>query len=606
MTTSSRARGRRLPIALVTALCIAAAGAHAGQDKAAREEIGAQIEELGTTLRAAAMSGAISGPEARQIYGRVVRAAKAAYVRDFGEGKNEADARPSAKGNTVRLRAPRPERIDMLLRAEFRRRDLEAVRNGLDLDGDQAMIVEHLFRDYEEAYDLAATPLREALAQYRGTSLNAYIAFALEDAGVRLDAAVENARRADRAEAVARMGDALARIDREKAEGLANASAEDRLRYKEWKASMIVASSEIDERLAAIRDRATAQLADMGRTDVTITAQDVIRLATQLRSDRTQLRTDLVESLETLATAEQRGEANARFEGAIARIRIRAQLPHGRLGGESMDLWAALAETRERAVSDDAIGPLAAVAAVLWTRSPSIAAALDERTEAAIDREIEGLEYQAVRDRIAAASGESIVEVEKRRLASAVRPYVAAAGRELTASVAVRDALLALLDECAASIGEGAADTGLSTAYRGAALRRGFPVETRQRWAERALASALDLEELDDGARETLRGVHSDVAIELTTLRGAAIAKRIARDPRLARDFIDSELEGIDMKFDDDVWREPGHAAFAVIDDRVEALLRGILVTQQFERLPRRRGKKDVARPGRVKKDKAG
>jgi hypothetical protein len=589
----SAGRGpRRLALVVLAAAVFATTAAPALQDDGAAEqakrEIGTRIEELGTTLRAAVMSGALEADVAKEIYGRVARAAKASYLRDFGDGGGKADdAAPSPKGNVIRLTAPKPEQVRMLLQAEFLRRDLPLLRDALGLDRDQTTIVAVLFEDYAEAYALASAPLREALAQHRSATMNAYIAFALKDADVKLGAALESARKIDRERAIARMTETLARIDREKAEGLAAASDEDRARYEAWKRSMIAATGDLDARLAAIRDRATAQLATMGRADGAVTVDDLVRLAKQLRLDRAHLRADLTESVRVIATQEQRGAEDATFDAAMARVRLGHLLPRGRLGGESMNLLAALAEATRRS------GPLELAEAMLAERASEIAARLDERTEATIDRELAGLELRSARARIAAARDEPVFEVQGRRLAGVAGPYVAALHREISASVAARDALLGLLDESSAFVEATYPDTGVAGLYREAALRRGFPVETRRRWSERAIAAALELDGLDDDATEALLALDTDVAIVLRSLRANAIAERVRRDPKLARDLVDVEF-GRKAKADIDerMWREVEHAAFDAVDDRAEGRLRGVLLPEQLDRLPPRRRKR--------------
>ena len=579
---------RNLAVALLVSLLACAAWAQKDDSAAAqgREEIGAQIEELGTTLKAAAMSGVISGEEARKIYGRVVEAAKASYVRDFGDpGEKEgAAAGFDAKTNVARLRSPRPEQVQVLVQTEFLRRDLQLLKDALDLDRTQMVIAETLLEDYWEAFELAAAPLRETLTQYRGSTINSYIAFALDDAGVRLNAAVDNARRADRDEAMARMQETLSRIDEEKSES----PEEDRKRYEAWKESMIAATSELDNRLVAIRERTTAQLNDMRRDDATITADHLLRMARQLRADRAQLRIDLTESIELIATKEQRGEENSLFDAVMARIRIRMLLPQGRFGGESMNLWAALTEVsrdldaREECGDD---GPLEYAEEWLDAWTPGIAARLDARTDATIDREIAGIEFRAVRDRIAAANGEPVFEIDERRLAAAIDPYVAALRREVAVSVAARDALLTLLNESTAALNEAYPESELASRLRDTSLRSGFPVETRRRWAERAMAAALELGDLEDEVFEALLLLDAEIASELEALRTTAIDQRIQRDPKLARDFIEAEFEDAEIEFDDNMWREVEYAAFAAIDERTETQLQAMLTPDQFESL---------------------
>jgi hypothetical protein len=589
MTSSCNNRSR--PFSIIAGLLILTGLACAQQDDPAaaqvREEIGAQIKELSTTLRAAAMSGVISGREARMIYDRVVEAAKASYVHGFGDpsAKENDDAGADPKTNVARLFAPQPERVRLLLQPEFLRRDLPRLERTLDLDRSQMTIVQTLFEDYSKAFELAAAPLREALEQYRGSTINAYIAFALQDAGVRLDAAADNARRADRDEAMARMRATLSRIDEEKRA----LSGGDRSEYKAWKESVLAATSELDDRLAAIRERTTRQLNDMARDDARITADDVLRMARQLQADRAQLCIDLTRSIEAIATEEQRGVENTRLDTVLARMRIGMLLPHGRLGGESMNLWAALTEvSRDLDEPRGERGPLAYAEQSLDVRAPGIAARFDTRTEATIDREIAGIEYRALRDRIAAANGESIFEVDRRRLIAAAGPYVAALRREVTASVAVRDELLLVLNELVAALNEVYPASDVGSRLRDASLRRGFPVEMRPRWSEQAITSALELEDLQHDVFEALLLLDVEIASGLARLRATAIDKRVSRDPKLAREFIKGEFEDADIEFDDDVWRELEFEGFTAIDDRTESQLRSLLTSDQFESLPSR------------------
>jgi hypothetical protein len=352
---------------------------------------------------------------------------------------------------------------------------------------------------------------------------------------------------------------------------------------------MVEVTGQLDARLASLRKRVNAELSALDREDETITAEDLVRMAKQLRVERARLRGQLAEDVEIILTEEQRGEDKARFEATMARIRVDHLLPRGRLGGESMNLWAALTDTG----GDQKPAPtwsegLEPVEVMLRQRAAWIADKLDKRMEATLDREIAGLEFQVERERIAVAKGESVFEVDERRLSSARRPFAEAARGEVTASVAVRDALRSLLDEVSASMDELYPDTGLSDAYREASLRRGFPVEMRRRWSERVMAAALELDSLDDNTREALLGVETANRLEITALRRDAIAKCIARDPKLAREFIDAELagDGKEVEWVPDMWLGINHEAFDSIDDRTEGRLRAILTPEQIEVLP--------------------
>jgi hypothetical protein len=258
-----------------------------------------------------------------------------------------------------------------------------------------------------------------------------------------------------------------------------------------------------------------------------------------------------------------------------------------------MNLWAALTDTnRDQKAGSTQPEGLDSAEAMLRQRASRIAQMLDGRMEATLDRELEGLVFQAERERIATASGASVSNVEERRLISARRPFAEAARREVAASVAVRDALRSLLDEASAYLDELYPDTGLSDAYREASLRRGFPIEMRRRWSERAMAAALELDGLDDDTREALLAVESANRIEITALRRDAIARCIARDPKLARKFIDAKFGGDKQRveWEPEMWLGINYEAFDAIDDRTESRLRAILTPEQREMLPARPG----------------
>jgi hypothetical protein len=596
-----------LAIRLVAAfviLCGAGAAAAMQDDKNQSAEVSAEeetadlkqeIEELGQTLRAAYMAGTLTGKEAREIYGVMVRSIKAEW--EASRAGNAANAKEAAKKpeeespkrSVLKLSAPKPWQISVLFQPEFLTRDLAILRDELDLDRDQMMIAGVLFRDYLEAIDLASSPLREAFGRYNRATKDRWLAAALQRTDQRLGGALQRAQRVDPDVAVERMKRTLGRIAEQHAERIEAADEVDRARFRAWARRMVEVTGELDDRLASIRERVSGELAELEREDATITADDLVRMAKQLRTEREQLRRTMIESLAAIATEEQRGEENADFTAVMARIRIDHLLPQGRLGGESMDLWAALMETGRGL--DPIRGEterLGYVESMLRARASLIAEKLDGRMEATLDRELEGLGFQAERDRIAAANGGSIFEVEPRRLISARRPLADAARREVAASVVVRDALRTLLDESSAYVMELYPDADLPDAYREASLRRGFPNEMRRRWSERAIDAALQLDDLDDETREALLAVEEVNGIELAALRADAIARCIARDPKLARDFIDAEFDGEDQKVDwePEMWLGINYEQFAAVDDRTERQLRAILAPGQIERLP--------------------
>ena len=71
------------------------------------------------------------------------------------------------------------------------------------------------------------------------------------------------------------------------------------------------------------------------------------------------------------------------------------------------------------------------------------------------------------------------------------------------------------------------------------------------RWSERALNAAQQLENLHVATHTLIAALQGETADAVRVLRQDAIAKRIQRDPRLARERIDALLEAADAKGDD-------------------------------------------------------
>ena len=297
-------RAIRLAVALVV-LCIAGPAFAMQDDKNQSAEASAdeetanlkqEIEELGQTLRAAVMSGTLSGEEAREIYGVMVRSIKAKWEASrAGKAANakEAAKKPeeeSPKRSVLRLSAPKPWQISTLFQAEFLTRDLAILRDELDLDQDQMMIAGVLFRDYLEAIDLASSPLREAFGRYNRATKDQWLAAALERTDQRLGGALQRAQRVDSRVAVERMKQTLGRIAEQHAERIEAADEEDRAKFRAWARRMVEVTAELDDRLASIRERVSGELAELEREDATITADDLLRMAKQLRTEREQLR----------------------------------------------------------------------------------------------------------------------------------------------------------------------------------------------------------------------------------------------------------------------------------------------------------------------------
>ncbi|MFK7962143.1 MAG: hypothetical protein AB8G96_16645 [Phycisphaerales bacterium] len=575
----------------------------------ARDEL-EELEELGSTLKAAVVSGAMSEEDATKLYFIMAeRLARGKQEGIQGADAGAADGQPSKR--EITLSPPSPRQIRMLFQPEFLRRDISILRNVLNLDRDQTTIADVLIDDYRQALDIAATPLREALTRYQRSTTDQWIVSVFDRIDIaQADEAVANMERALEAWNEANAKDEVPSDSTPDVQ-----SAQARLKADAFSRRMIEATRTMDERIAALRQRVEAERADRQQTEVT--AQDLVRLATVLRAERAALRTVLLESIEAITTDRQRGASNAMLDRTIARIQVSHLLPRGRLSGETMNLWAALSEAEAEAEAGGKADPVAtggppstSPAKQLEDGLPTIATLLDQRATATIDREIAGLAFNAAHDRLLREGGGATVDKDAGSMKAATRPFAAAVRREFDMSVAVRDALLDSL-RTSASVepepvtvaepeAEAAAISEFIRQYRNAALRRGFPTEMQARWSERAVATAAAIAGLDAAARDALSDLKIELNSTLRQLRVEAVALRVQHETDVARaqteaEFGDREGQGDGKEnakgdaFGLERWFGMRFNEFAAVDDQVERRLRDILTDQQFESLPMRR-----------------
>ncbi|MBT8486154.1 MAG: hypothetical protein KJO43_11280 [Phycisphaerae bacterium] len=560
-----------------------------------------ELADLGDTLKAAVLSGAMSEEDAIKIW-ETMR-------RRLEPPATPKPARDETRGGTpkrdlVRLAAPEPEQVWLLLQPEFLGRDVTVLRDELMLDPDQTLILDVLLDDYREAFELASAPFRVALTRSRRATADRWITETLQRARIDGDVtALENTRSALEKLAEERG----AKETPGKPERADAAPSRREQRHRAWSQRMLAVTVQLEGRLAALRARVDEQLAELDREDAVITGERVLKMARSLRAERARLGRELAELIAAITTAEQRGPANDRLALALARVRVERLLPLGRFGGESMNLWAALSESVQRHEANDDDPAVAAARRVLRERTLEIAGRLDHRAEATLDRELEGLAYLQWRDRAIAANGGAAGGVPARQTTAALTTYAAACRRELAASMMTRDALLDLLDGSVASIEAADSDAELAATYRDAALRRGFPTEMRRRWSERALTSANRLDDLDDETIEWLRGLSADIAQSLAALRADSIRRRLVRDPRLAREQVAVRFGGDErtIAWGSEHWFGINHQTLTEIDDRTEGELRAMLTAEQWSVLPARRRDAKISKEGRDKKGNA-
>lgn len=532
-----------------------------------RDETSDELEELGTTLKAAVMSGAMSEEEAKQVY----LAAEATLLEGDTDWRNKVEAwmnsaegRASPKARIMRLSVPEAGRITALWQPDFSSLQLSVLRDELRLDRDQMEILRATLGGYQEAIELASAPLRDALQRYQRARIQERVASSLE-----------RVRPIRTREAVALSERAFKENLKQSEEKLEEIDEESRAKWQESLQQIADAAASLDERLAILRERAEARLADAKRERSQVTANDLVSLAVELRDERVRLSSTFTDMVELVVARDESEAELERVQRALALMRINQELQHGRLSGETMNLWVAL--------SDADLPPEVQITAneTLNRQITTIAALVDQRRDAALDREIRGLEYLRMRDR-------SDADAESRLAAAA--PFATACWNELTSSIALRDALYALLKPCVQHLEESHPETNWPSALRDAALRRGFPAETRTRWSERAIVAALQLESLDENTRDVLLAIQTQIRSELAALRTDAVARSMARDPKLARDAIDRAFGGNDepLDWEPEMWLGHHHEGYESIDERVEGQLRALLSPEQLDALPAR------------------
>lgn len=483
-------------------------------------------------------------------------------------------------------RSPGPGQVRSLLQPEFIRRDLPELVDTLALDDDQTAIAESLLTDYDEAFALASEPLKDALTRYWSQRSDRSLARMLDGANE------EGGMGEVSAGSVLISGASIAGGGAEGAFVLVaqtpRSDSSAPVDVTEEVAEVVdAAATDVARPLQSLLDRVKARLEAAERAGEIVTATELVRLARTLRAERQLLRTEFTDLLRLISEAEPTEAGEARMTALAEHLRIQRELASGRLGGESMDLDAAIAATATSLGASD----------LLMGGRPSLAAALAIRAEATLDAEIAGLETLVARERRAeklqraAERGEEFAPPTEPE--PEVRRFAAASRRQLDASVAVRDLVLAGRDAVEGMLAE--QDPVIAQAFLDEAHRRGFRSQMRSRWSERALDHADSISELDETVIAALGGIRSELDLAARELREASIADRIDTEPKTARERIDAMLQSRDARqatFIEErvISRATGSAdPWRQLDERITERLRAILSPEQFETLPGRR-----------------
>ena len=112
----------------------------------------------------------------------------------------------------------------------------------------------------------------------------------------------------------------------------------------------------------------------------------------------------------------------------------------------------------------------------------------------------------------------------------------------------------------------------------------------RERWSERAIATALAIPDLDDGTLEDLLTLEATSSEELAELRDLAIQTRLKNEPLIAEAMLDMlRGDGATVKeLGDITWRESRYLDFDRFDEQRAAILLSILGNERFALLPAR------------------
>ncbi len=502
------------------------------------------LAELGGDLKMAVRVQAMSGEDARTLW---EAASKLVNQGVDGEGEGKSDG-----GGHLwyAMRVPDGGDFRTLLRPEFIRRDIDLIVDRLALDETTAPIAESVLLDYEDAFETEASRFRDLLEL--GSN---QVELANFEPGYRaIDPSNWDAVEVGIVDGLTERG-----VSDEKIRGTLDWASS---RLEGMRTRLAMLEPMLQRRRTAIEEAG-------GRVD----ARDVLDGMNLVERRRRELREETVESFSALVGSEM--ESN--LASTLDEIRIQHGMADSRMGGATTNIVAALGSVD---VADFDAAELKTTEAEMLDE---IAVLFDARTEARIRREKQALELTI--DMIESGTdGDS-------RSRSRVRN---AATAELTAELAVRDAILGRIDQIRTRLEE--VDPASAEAFLDVARRTGFRAQMRSRWCENATDSALSLEGLDDAIVASLTEIRERILRQIEFLRADAIQRRIDNETRIARAMVEAVMDdGAEAKsLGEQAWREPGYEGFERLDDQVEAQLLAVLGPDRFEELPRRPGSKSA------------
>ena len=519
-----------------------------------------ELEDFGGTLKAAVMSGAMSQEDAAKAYFIIAERLGLGFneANSDNKGASKESKKQENQERSFYLHTPSPLNVEALFQPEFLRRDLLTISEDTGLDKTQQIILEAILENYEDSFNTVIVPLQQALQNYERDATNRWLSDVLGNIAIPDAIDAENSIREQIAEW---------RVSKN--------LEEDNEALQEFEERLLTLTRNMDERLDVLRTRVATDISKLENID--ITSSDLLEIAKKLRDDRDQLRLDCIQSIHVILLEKQRGENDAIYNNAISSQQIQNMLHHGRLSGDSMDLWSALSQVDIPLSEDNAYpGAFNQAKSILKNRVTDIAELFDARLTATINREIAGLELQVKIDLAGGDSPHTDEPINASKFENKIK-------KETSSSIEVRDGLLILLEESMVGC-KTQYDRELLSKYRTASLRQGFPQEMRRRWCEIATDMALKIKNLDATIVEALNVIDNEMTIALISLQNEAISNRIEYENELADSQFEPKKEKNEKQFE--LRLGMNYDEFGELNRNVEIQIKSMLTIEQFETIP--------------------
>ena len=549
-----------------------------------------ELEELGAALKAAVMSGNMSEEEGRAIWHTAVAQVKGEEAvrqkKNDQRGDDDEYDDTKARDRIGRLVPPAPEEPSMLIEPEFLPRDVQLLSNWLELDKERTLIVEMILRDYGQSMSTLTAGLLPALRRYKqaddAREMQQMLAH-LENEVLPRQIDMESASKVIGEQVRGYAEEHVAKQAAENGEAKEDLSVEIDARATEWTNELTSALQNIDTQMSLLRDRMKDRVNAVDIPEGQVTSRDLVLMAEAIKIQRQNLRQDVIDMLKLALVVDDELEEQARLDSALARLRIEHGFRHARMGGEYINPWSLARDFKPEGIDENPALDL------LVEHQTSLADLAQERTDAAILRELEGLRLLVARDDLVEIAGnEDNVPLDT--WYEVLEPFTESWHAQVDASIDYRDHVLQLIQQTRQVLAQ--QDSSLSDRYYDDAMRRGFGSEMRARWSERALQKAMAIETLDEETTLVLQSLQEETLSTLRNIRSKAIERRLKRDPELSRKPILSlwkldDSQGKPWIRED--WTGHELEAHQELNKHVEYSLKALLTPEQFETVPTRR-----------------